>query len=61
MNIGDQVLVLGQSTLGEPDTGTIERFEHARVVVKFPDGWTRYYKPEEIRVIEAAQAAGDAG
>ena len=64
MKKGDQVVILGQAhlSLGDDDLGTIDRFEFGRVVVRFGDGSTSYYKPEEIRVVEApAQAGGAAG
>lgn len=57
MNIGDTVEILGQTTF-EDGVGKISEFLGSRIEVEFPDGWRRYYKPEEVRVIEAETTKG---
>jgi hypothetical protein len=62
VRVGDTVVVLGQQTLDGDSLGVVDRFVYARVRVKFPDGWAKEFKPEELRVIEAPMAAqGAAG
>jgi hypothetical protein len=61
MKIGDRVQILGQLAIDDADVGIVDRFQAGLVVVKFPDGWTRYYKPKELRVEPAAEVAQGAG
>ena len=60
MTIGDKVEVLGQLGVGEDSTGLVERIGFGRVIVRFPDGWRRFYNPEQLRVVdkELRRAAG---
>jgi hypothetical protein len=58
IEVGDQVEVKAEVTVTDLDVGTVIGWDYGRIIVRFPDGWTRTYQYHELRVVgEKAQRA----